>query len=459
LANAPPSADKPWKGSDLQRVASDLGSEAHEEPEPAAIEAHQTYELAELIDLAQRTNPETRAAWEHVRQAALGAGIAEAAYYPKLAAAATAAIASVPLPIPETVVPGGVFRAKTHFAIPGLSLEWLLLDFGRRGAAVDAARAQIAEANAGFNGKHQEVVFGVTRDFYALTAARGKRNASQAAFDSAHTLADSVAARMERGLATRPELLQAEEEAAKATYDLEDATAAESDARMALLETVGISPSTPIEIADVSQRPLPAELSESVDEAVDRALAPRPDLIALLAEGQAQRAAVRGAHADYWPRLAARGEYGGNLGELAIDHGSYQSVSEYQYTVGLRFEWDLFEGFERRNKVKLAQSRQQEAEHELAHAREKTVRQVWKADNDSKVALAKERAAAALLAASEKSWSATLESYQHGLATFPDLRSAEHSLAQARALEQAARAEAWTRAAAFAVSTGDLAQP
>src|SRR5262249_12745532 len=55
LANAPPSADKPWKGSDLQRVASDLGSEAHEEPEPAAIEAHQTSELAELLDLAHRT--------------------------------------------------------------------------------------------------------------------------------------------------------------------------------------------------------------------------------------------------------------------------------------------------------------------------------------------------------------------------------------------------------------------
>ena len=42
-----------------------------------------------------------------------------------------------------------------------------------------------------------------------------------------------MTARKEHGLATRPELLQAEEEAAKAAYDLEDATAAETDARMA----------------------------------------------------------------------------------------------------------------------------------------------------------------------------------------------------------------------------------
>jgi hypothetical protein len=50
-------------------------------------------------------------------------------------------------------------------------------------------------------------------------------------------------------------------------------------------------------------------------------------------------------------------------------------------------------------------------------------------------------------------------SYQHGLATFPDVREAQRSLAAARALEQAARAEAWTRDTALAVSTRDLAKP
>jgi len=463
LANAPPSADRPWKGSDLERVAAGLARpEAGERPgspEPVAIDAQKVYELAELIDVAQRNNPETRVAWERVRQAAIGTGLAEGAYYPKLAAVATAAIASVPLPIPETVVPGGVFRADTHFLIPALSLEWLLLDFGRRRAAVDAAQALVAEANAGFNAKHQEVVFDVTRDFYALTAARGRRHANQAALDSARSVEDAVVARKEHGLATRPEVLQVQEEVARAAYELEDAMAAEHDARMALLESVGIGPATPIEIVDVSQRPLPRELTESVDEAVDRALAQRPDLIALLASVQAQEAEVRRARAEFWPRLAARGEIGGNFGELKVEDSSYQGVGEAQYSVGLRFEWDLFEGFERRNKVKLAESRRREAENELEHAKEKTVREVWKAYNDAKVALAKQRAAAALLDASERAWAATFESYQHGLASFPDVREAERSLAQARAREQAARAEAWTQAAAFAVSTGDLAQP
>jgi len=460
LASAPPSADRPWKGEDLRRVAGGLApAEGAALPGLVAVDAQKTYELSELIDIAERTNPETRVAWERVRQAAIAAGLAEGAYYPRLSAVATAALASVKLPIPETVTSSGEFRADTQFLVPTLSLEWLLLDFGRRRASVDAAKALIAEANAGFNAKHQQVVFDVTRDFYALTAARGKRNASQAALDSTRSVEEAVQARKDHGLATRPELLQAQEEAARAAYELEDAIAAEHDTRMALLESVGIGPATPIEIADVSQRPLPPELTESVDEAVDRALTQRPDLIALLASVQAKEAEVRRARAEFWPRLAARGDIGGNLGRLKVDNSSYQGVGDEQYSVGLRFEWELFEGFERRNKVNLAESLQRQAESELEHAKEKTVREVWKAYNDSKVALAKQRAAAALLEASEKAWAATFESYQHGLATFPDVRESERSLAQARSLEQAARAEAWTQAAAFAVSTGDLAQP
>ena len=85
--------------------------------------------------------------------------------------------------------------------------------------------------------------------------------------------------------------------------------------------------------------------------------------------------------------------------------------------------------------------------------------EVWKAYDDAKVSLAKHQAAVALLTASEKAWAATLESYHHGLATFPDVRESERNLARARTLDQAARAEVLTRAAAFAFSTGDLARP
>ena len=42
-----------------------------------------------------------------------------------------------------------------------LSLRWLLLDFGRRGSARDAAKERLLAANLGFNHKHQEIIFHV----------------------------------------------------------------------------------------------------------------------------------------------------------------------------------------------------------------------------------------------------------------------------------------------------------
>jgi len=458
--NAPPSSARPWKAPDLSAYSAALSRrEQAREPGSVSIDAGKTYGLGELIDIAQRTNPETRVAWERARQAAIAIGLAEGTYYPALTAAATGAVAHVPIPIPTTVVPGGVFTADTHFVIPALSLEWLLLDFGRRGAAVDAARALAMEAIAGFNAKHQQIVFAVTRDFHALTAVRGKVAADLAAVAAARSLDEAATARKQNGLATLPEVLQAREESARATYELQDALAAEHDARMALLESIGIRPGTPIEIADVSQDPLPPALDQSVDEAIDRALGQRPDLIAGLAAVRAGEAEVRRARADYWPKLAARTAVAGNIGELKVENSAYQGVHELQYDAGFRLEWTLFDGFERRNKVRLAESTQRQATAELEHATDKAVREVWKSYNDTKVALAKHDAAAALLAASEKAWDATLESYRNGLSTFPDIREAERNLARARTADTAARAEVRTRAAALAFSTGDLARP
>jgi outer membrane protein TolC len=463
LRNAPPSSSRPWAAPELPRDSAELVQRERAGGPEVSVDPEKTYELPELIDIAQRTNPETRVAWEQARQAAIAVGLAEGTYYPLLAATATGGAAHLALPFPPNLVPGGLpegfITANYHFLLPIVSLEWWLLDFGRRGATVDAAKAQALEATVGFNAKHQQVVFAVTRAFYALNAVRGRVAAARAALESAQALEAAAEARRARGEATLPEALQAHEEAARAQYDLEDALAAEIDARMALAESMGVLPTTPIRVIDVSQQPLPPSVEESVDDAVDRALAQRPDLLAGLATLRAKEAEVRHARAEFFPKLGVRGATGRNIGRVSILGGPYDTVDAQQWDAGLRFEWTLFEGFERRNKLSLAESAQRVAADELTLARDKAVREVWKAYNDTKVALARQQAAAALLAASEKSWTATLSSYEHGLATYPDVREAQRNLVRARTLDTEARSKVFTTAAALAFSTGDLARP
>src|SRR5260370_2104109 len=58
--------------------------------ERVPIDPQKRYDLVELIDLAQRTNPETRVAWEGARQAAIATGLVQSEDFPVLALPARA---------------------------------------------------------------------------------------------------------------------------------------------------------------------------------------------------------------------------------------------------------------------------------------------------------------------------------------------------------------------------------
>src|SRR6266850_5370709 len=149
--------------------------------EAPLIDANKRYELPELIDLAQRVNPETRVAWETARRAAIGVGLVESEYFPVLTLSALGGYHSEAFPAPKDVAPSGFFRADLEQARPTLNLEWLLLDFDRRGSRLDAAKQRLLAANLGFNRKHQEIVYRVRRAFVGLTSLTAKIAVAQSA--------------------------------------------------------------------------------------------------------------------------------------------------------------------------------------------------------------------------------------------------------------------------------------
>jgi hypothetical protein len=136
----------PWRAPDLRGY-----SNALKPTERSPIDPAREYDLLELIDVAQRVNPETRVAWERALQAAIGVGLVESEYFPILSLGAFAGYQSLPLPAPQNLIPQGFFRIDWAHLLPGLGLKWLLLDFGRRGATLDAAKERLLAANLGFN--------------------------------------------------------------------------------------------------------------------------------------------------------------------------------------------------------------------------------------------------------------------------------------------------------------------
>jgi len=111
---------------------------ARSPPAPAAIQPRRVYDLPKLIDLAQQTNPETRATWQEARAAAARLGIAEGAYLPTLSAIGMASYAHLP-----DYDKMGPFLVGTGVLEPLVRLDWLLLD------SVDAAPISPARPRCG----------------------------------------------------------------------------------------------------------------------------------------------------------------------------------------------------------------------------------------------------------------------------------------------------------------------
>jgi outer membrane protein len=453
----PPSPERPWSPPGLDKYEQELAHNDFSNQESTAqaeIDPVKVYDLPELIDIAERSHPQTRVAWESARQAAGALGLAKSAYYPYLAASAAAGFQHGAGELLTEVVSG---NEATEDAT--LNVEWLLFDFGQRKAATAEAREKLMMANVSFNATHQQIVFNVIQQFYNYNVAQQKVTESESSLRAADTVGQAAQARYDNGLATKTDLLQAQQQTAQAVYTLDSARGDLSDAQVALVESLGILPTTRLQVAGISEKPFADDEKGSLDDLIERALSQRPDLVAVLAKVRASQAEVRIARTDFYPKISL--DAGGGWSKLDVDayNGPYAGNSKPAYGVGLSIELPIFDGFLRLNKLRIAQSELRQAESELTDSRDTVVREVWKAYTDFNTALQKQESAAKFFDAAQSAFDAALESYRQGLGTYVDVANAQHNLDAARSILVDTRAAIYTTSAALALSVGDLAKP
>ncbi|HET6470804.1 MAG TPA: TolC family protein, partial [Pseudomonadales bacterium] len=318
---APPQPDRPWHpmtddgGGIVPGPASTAATNdgyvlpsnraLSEIPPGPPIDRGRVYSLVDLIDLAESTNPTTRIAWNDARRAALVAGIARSTYLPRLTA--TVAGAAIDTSSHDS---GSNVQASSHGLISALTLEWLLFDFGERSSLVEAAEQTSVVSNIAFTAAHQRVIYDVSVAFYAHAASRAAVIAATHSQQNAAAVQAAAEDRFAHGVGTTVEVAQARQAAAQAELARVRANGAASDTYLALLAAVGISPLTQLDVADVSDRPLPVS-SKTVDTFVTDALSRRPDLLGAYAAQKASQASLRAAEAEFMPKVfvAATGAY------------------------------------------------------------------------------------------------------------------------------------------------------
>lgn len=474
LRDAPPDAARPAPQAASGALAKTLEQAS---ARPALPEPGKACTLAELIDLAQRNNRETRLAWHRARAAAVATGLSAAEFYPLLAVAASyggglwdldlnfnnnltgiekqaglvgALLAgAVPSDINLDSKTSGAYRAGSA----NLGLRWIVFDFGARSASLDAAKREQLAANLGFNSAHQNVARATAQAYYACEGTRLQAEAATSAAVAADEILAAAVARFDRGLLREAELAQARQVQAQAAYALTSVQAARELAIVDLCEVAGLPPGTGLRVAPSKLDPRTARVTGTLDAAVRDALRGRPDLLAKVASVQAAESRLRAARRARLPELAIEGVAAATRFDTGIQGaGPLDSfgLGLQNYGGFLTVQWPLFTGFAAENRERAAEVARDAAQEELALAREHTISEVWRAYTRAKNAASSVEAAAALESASRDHFDATRAAFENGLANLQDLLSARAALAQAHA----ARAESET---AFQSAATELA--
>jgi outer membrane protein len=440
---------EPWT-NEKQQAQCDRTLQGSQET-PFTINPDHAYTLAELINLSELHNPDTRVAWQNAKAKLAKVGIAESALYPSIVAVAIASTwRNGPLI-------GTEFRRQTiELFQPTLDLNYLIFDFGRRSGAIAEAKDDLFAANFAFNDVHRRLIYQASSSYYFFLNTLGQLDAARATLANAQAVQKDAEARLKNGVTTLPDVLEARAATAQAEYDLQAADGAREIALGNLCTSLGLSPSTTLQVQPLDQLAVPDELPDSVEEIIDHALRQRPDLMEKVARVRAADASLEQARSAYLPSLGFSGLGGLQraYGQQDLLPGTYAGGETWN--VSLTLQWNLFDGLRREHAIAEAKAQRAQAKAEIDATKDEISNQVWAAYSGLKTAGRQRKAAAALLVSAEQSYTAALKSYDLGVRNLLDVVAAQRTLAQARSADVAARTQVLTQISNIAFRSGDL---
>jgi len=451
FAQSPPlSPDRPWHSSDERQIISEA-ERFH--PPPFPIESDKAWSLAELIDMAEAQNPETRVAWENARSQAAALGIARSELFPTLAAVTLAGVSR-----DESGLGSRFYRQTIPAYQLSLDLSYTILDFGARRGRINAERARLLASNFAFNDVHRQLIFDVSRAYYRLLNAAGQEEAAGASLVNAQAVQQAAEERLRNGLATLPDVLEARSATAQAQYDLQEVLGAEKIARGDLATALGAPATTRLRVQPLRVITTPESLSDTVEEAIHRALDQRPDIQAQIAELHEAQAERQEARAAFFPTVSVSATPSAQSLYIMQQQLPWGHTADLTGGATASLDWTVFDGGARRKRLAQAEAQIKATQARVAATRDQIEDQVWTAYSNLNTAFRQRQAATALLTAATQSYSAALESYNYGVRNLLDVTNAQKVLAQARSTDIQARTEVLAALADLAFRTGDAIQ-
>ncbi|MFA5242530.1 MAG: TolC family protein [Sulfuricella sp.] len=371
--------------------------------------------LLEVVDLALCNNPQTREVWANARAQAAQVGVARAAYLPGLSGSVSAS---------RNWTDTDGSRSPYDQNGTGLTLSYLLYDFGAREAALENARQLLAAASATQDSTVQAVFLAAVQAFYqaqanvsALFAAQESERASKESFSAAE-------ARYKAGAATPADKLQAQTAWSQATLNRITAEGSQKSAQGALANVIGQDAHRPPSLVPAAEVTPGDAFERDVNALVEEARRRRPDLLAAEAQVRAAAANLNAVRAAGRPSisLAARSDLSNTDGS-ATSHGS---------SVGVTLTIPFFSGFAPAYRVRAAEAQADARGAQRDRIRLQVALDVWNAYHSLHTATQALRTSSDLLNSATQSEQVALGRYKAGVGSILDVLNAQSALASAR---------------------------
>ena len=378
----------------------------------ATVDVRKTLGLSDVVMSALCNNPQTKIAWQTSLYQAAQVGVSQSAYLPTLSAT------------------GSILKAESseiktgNQENMGVTLSYLLYDFGKRDATYDNARSLLDVALFSENDTIQSVFLSAIQAYYTLFGSNASLEASREAERSALASLNAAKTRYSVGMATPADTLQAQTAYSQAMLNRIQAEGSVKSAQGELASVLGLIPDTTLQL-QTPKLDIPSEVFESnIRALMEEAQKLRPDLMAASAKIKAAEASVKAAKADNMPTFS-----------LSATSGHTESVfntAERKSSVGLYVSIPIFTGFNTKYKVQAAQQQLKINEAEYEKLSQNASLEVYKTYQSLISETQATRTSSDLVASAQASYDLALGRYKAGVGTILDLLSAQSALASAK---------------------------
>jgi outer membrane protein len=412
--------------------------------------------LFESVEHALCNNPRTRASWANIKAQAAQVGQTESSYLPTVSGSIVAAHDHNSTFFKSPLVSDVADR--THYASETVALNWVLFDFGTRGAAVAGAKKLLAAADADHNATLQQVFVSTARDYYSAIAGQANINATIAAEENARKALDIATARVTDGLSAISDQWQAKTAYSQATYNR---VRAQSDYRRelgTLAIDMGLPPDTPIVLSQALESAQPdATFNQAITDLLTEAAHDHPSLASARAQLDAAKARVDMVRAQGRPTISLVTRRSRNNQPVSLGTGEGDVGAEANDTyIGLEIDIPFFEGFSRGYQIRAAQAEVEQREANLHDAEQQVALGVWNSYEALKSETENLKNTDVTLDSAQKALDATQYRYQKGVGGIVELLSAQTALANANLQHILAQANWRSARLMLAASLGHL---